>query len=127
MLQVKTYIDKSSIHGIGLFAEEFIPKGTIVWIMSDLDMILEQEEFDKLPIIAQDYIRKHGDWDIQMQKITMSFDNDKFINHSDKPNLRYNKNQTTESNKDILKGEEITINYFEFDEKASKKIFGITK
>jgi len=127
MLQVKTYIDKSSIHGIGLFAEEFIPKGTIVWIMSDLDMILEQEEFDKLPIIAQDYIRKHGDWDIQMQKITMSFDNDKFINHSDKPNLRYNKNQTTESNKDILKGEEITINYFEFDEQASKKIFGITK
>ena len=127
MLQVKTYIDKSSIHGIGLFAEEFIPKGTIVWIMSDLDMILEQEEFDKLPIIAQDYIRKHGDWDIQMQKITMSFDNDKFINHSDKTNLRYNKNQTTEANKDILKGEEITINYFEFDEQASKKIFGITK
>mgnify|MGYP001579136708 CR=1 FL=1 len=124
MLQVKTYLDKSPIHGFGLFADEDISKGTIVWRMSSLDMILEQEEFDKLPEVAQAYICHHGDWDIVMQKITMSFDNDKFINHeSNTPNLTYNKNQTTEANRDIKKGEEITINYFEFDEKAMEKLF----
>jgi len=31
MFLVKTYLDKSKIRGIGLFADEFIPKGTLIW------------------------------------------------------------------------------------------------
>ena len=32
MLLVKTYLDKSKIQGIGLFSDEFIPKGTLMQI-----------------------------------------------------------------------------------------------
>ena len=122
MLLVKTYLDKSPIHGFGLFTDEDIPVGTTVWRMSELDMVLEKDDFEKLPETAKSYIRHHGDWDIQMQKITMSFDNDKFINHSFNPNLTYKKDQTTYANIPIKKGEEITINYYEFDESASDKL-----
>ena len=31
MLQVRTFIEKSQIHGFGLFAAENIPKGIVVW------------------------------------------------------------------------------------------------
>ena len=31
MLLVKTYLDRSPIHGLGVFAAEFIRKGTRVW------------------------------------------------------------------------------------------------
>jgi len=121
MLLVKTYIDKSTIHGIGLFAEEFIPKDTLVWKMSDLDLMLEKEKFKFLPETAQEYLRKHGDWDKELRKITMSFDNDKFMNHSFTPNIRYD-SQKTFAKRDIQIGEEMTINYYEFDESANDKL-----
>jgi SET domain-containing protein len=121
MLLVKTYINKSPIHGIGLFAAEFIPKDTLVWKMSDLDLMIEKETFKFLPETAQEYLRKHGDWDKELQKITMSFDNDKFMNHSFTPNIRYD-NQKTFAKRDIQIGEEMTINYYEFDESADDKL-----
>ena len=121
MLYVKTYLDKSSIQGIGVFADEFIPKDTLVWAMHDLDMMIEKQYFNALPEIAQEFIKIHGDWDIQLQKITMSFDNDKFMNHSFTPNIRF-VNQRTFADRDIQKGEEMTINYYEFDEKAEEKL-----
>ena len=31
MMLVRNYIDKSPIHGVGVFAGEFIPKGTCIW------------------------------------------------------------------------------------------------
>lgn len=123
MLIVKTYIDKSKIHNIGLFASELIKKDTIVWRMSKLDMILDKDEFEKLPQTAKNFITNHGVWDINEQKIIMSFDNDKFINHSLTPNLSYNRlKKETFANKDIYPDEEITINYYDFDESAKSKL-----
>jgi len=44
MLQVKTYVKESKIHGNGLFAKEFIPKGTIIWKFdSRLDTKISEE------------------------------------------------------------------------------------
>ena len=31
MLQVKTYLGKSNLEGVGVFADVFIPKGMVVW------------------------------------------------------------------------------------------------
>ncbi len=36
MLLIKTKLDLSKIHGIGLFAGEDIPKGTIIWRFNSL-------------------------------------------------------------------------------------------
>jgi SET domain-containing protein len=45
MLLVKTRLDRSQISGIGLYADEFIPKGTIIWRFTPgLDLKLNQEQ-----------------------------------------------------------------------------------
>ena len=49
MLTVKTKIAPSKIAGIGLFADEPIHKGTLVWKYEPLiDLLLPKEEIDKL-------------------------------------------------------------------------------
>ena len=41
MLLVRTYLDRSAIHGIGLFAAERIPKGTVLWRLEpSIDLLL---------------------------------------------------------------------------------------
>ena len=45
MLLVKTYLDKSLIHGVGVFADEFIKKGTLMWEFNPLiDVVLTHIE-----------------------------------------------------------------------------------
>ena len=121
MLLVKTYINKSDIHGIGCFADEFISKDTLIWQLSDLELNITKERFKELPDTAQDYLRKFADWDKELGRIIMSFDNDKYMNHSFAPNVRFD-NQKTYAVRDIQKGEELTINYYEFDESADDKL-----
>ena len=48
MNQIKTYIDRSGIEGIGLFAGEFIPKGTLIWKPSGLDQVFSKEQLENL-------------------------------------------------------------------------------
>ena len=57
MLKVRTYLDKSEIHGIGVFADEFIPKNTLVWELHVLDMMISYEYYDTLPDAAKEFIK----------------------------------------------------------------------
>ena len=57
MLLVKTYLDKSSIHGLGVFASQVIRKGTKVWRFVDgFDRVYSPTQFAKLPKPARDYL-----------------------------------------------------------------------
>ena len=54
MLLVRTRLGPSTIHGIGVFADEDIPRGTIVWSFNPLiDKALTDEEIEGLPALAQ--------------------------------------------------------------------------
>lgn len=54
MLLVKTKIGPSTIQGIGLFADQFISKGTRVWeFNSDLDLEITFKQLNTLPPIAK--------------------------------------------------------------------------
>jgi uncharacterized protein len=45
MLVVRTKTKASEIAGIGLFADQFIPKGTVVWkYQPDFDLLLSEED-----------------------------------------------------------------------------------
>lgn len=119
MLLVKTHIKNSIVNGIGLFASEFIPKGTIIWELNKkLDLIITQKEYEKLPILVNKhfdhfayYCEKEGGW-------VLCFDNARFVNHSDNPNTEGLEN--TVAKKDIQIDEEITENYYVFNEKEPK-------
>ena len=54
MLTIKTRIGKSLIHGTGLFADEDVPAGTVIWtFVPGFDQSYTIEEFHALPQQAQ--------------------------------------------------------------------------
>ena len=61
MLLVKTYLDKSAIHGLGVFAGQFIRKGTKIWrYVEGFDRAYSPKQFARLPKPAKDFIQKYG-------------------------------------------------------------------
>jgi len=113
MLLVKTYLDKSPIHGLGVFAGEFIRKGTRIWrFVEGFDRFYSPKQFAKLPKSARDFIAQHG-YRVDGE-ILLTADNDHHMNHSDAPNT-YLRNGYAVARRNIRKGEEITNDYREFD------------
>ncbi len=83
MLLIKTKIGQSKIHGIGLFADQFIPRGTKVWKFEPgFDFIFSSDQFKKLPDIAQRYVLRHGYHNPKTDNYILGSDNDRFFNHS---------------------------------------------
>jgi uncharacterized protein len=113
MLLVKTYLDKSPIHGIGVFAGEAIRKDEKIWrFVIGFDRFFSRKKFAKLPKPARDYIRLHGyQW---KNEILLSMDYDTFMNHSDSPNT-YFRNGYVLARCNIRKGQEITNDYRAFE------------
>lgn len=113
MLLVKTYLDKSEIHGIGVFAGEFIRKDTKIWrFVEGFDHCYSPKQFAKLPKPARDFLQNYG-YRVDGE-ILFTVDNDRHMNHSDKPNT-YLKSGYAIARRNIRKGEEITNDYREFD------------
>jgi uncharacterized protein len=113
MLLVKTYLDKSAIHGLGVFAAEFIAKETKIWrFVEGFDRCYTPKQFARLPKPAREFLKSYG-YRVEGE-ILFTVDNDHYINHSDRPNT-YLKNGYTIAKRNIRKGEEITNDYREFD------------
>jgi SET domain-containing protein len=84
---VKTYVAPSKIHGLGIFAQEYIPNGTIIWrYIKGFDRRYTQEEINKLPKQAKEYIGTYGWRSAKSGLICIGLDNDKYFNHSETPN-----------------------------------------
>jgi uncharacterized protein len=125
MLLIKTTVKPSSIHGLGLFADQDISKGTVVWKFSPrLDIELPPTDFQNLSDYEKSVINFYGFHSKKTGNYHLSFDDVRFINHSPEGNI------TTDTSvddieyplmakRDIKEGEEITQNYFEFDENHS--------
>jgi SET domain-containing protein len=120
MLLVKTSLLPSPIHGSGLFAAEDIAKGTDMWQFQEgFDLEKTPAEVDALPEVAQDWFKRYGYLDHHFNQWILSFDDARFINHNEDPNMRpdYNRHRCAVgiASRDIGKGEEITINYQEIE------------
>jgi SET domain-containing protein len=113
MLLVKTYLDKSKIHGLGVFAGEFIRKGTRIWrYVEGFDRCYTPKQFARLPKQAREFIKFHG-YRVDGE-IIFTADHDHHMNHADDPNT-YLHNGYAIAARNIRKGVEITNNYREFD------------
>jgi len=107
--------------GLGLFAKEFISKGSVVWEFVDgLDIKISMNEFNALNNAQKEYFIKYG-W---IQKGEENFyyssvDLSNFMNHSYNPNIN-GKEKVSVALRDIHIDEELFINYkdfcFNFDE-----------
>ena len=115
MLLIESYLDKSPIHGFGIFSSEFIPKGTMVWEFTPgLDLEWTENEFKNLPEKVKKYILHYGWLDPVTRMHRFPFDHDRFINWSNNPNVG-GTSDSIFALRDIQKGEELT---FPFEEDA---------
>ena len=89
MLLVKARVGTSNIHGFGLIAQEFIPKGTCIWrFQPGFDLLIGEDEFLTLTAPAQQQIRHYAFFDEARRVYVLSSDDDSFTNHSDTPNSK---------------------------------------
>lgn len=116
MLLVRTILKPSGIHGHGVFAAQFIPKGTRVWEYREgFDHRVSSEFVEQLPEPAHSAIRHYsGFWG---GGYVISADDARFLNHSETPNLRtFAEPDCDIAIRDIQVGEELLEDYREFDE-----------
>lgn len=117
MLKVKTKIGPSNIHGTGLFADQFIPKGTITWEYdADFDTGYSQDTINKLTPLMKDYFLFYCYYDKKLKKFILCCDNQRFINHSKKRENILSETRRDVSKKDIQSGEELFCDYGKFDD-----------
>jgi hypothetical protein len=113
MLLVKTYIDQSAIHGLGVFADEFIRKGKKIWrFVEGYDRIYSPKQFAELPKAAKDFVRFYG-YRVDGE-IILTVDHDRNINHSENANTVWQSGYSI-ARRNIRKGEEITNDYRDID------------
>jgi len=133
MLRVKTYLALSTIPdiGIGLFADETISKGAVVWEFVDgLDQVLTWQDIHSMDKSDKEFVEKYGYLRKQpgtKDVYVLCLDNARFMNHSESPNVIdnpdvYGIDGKTVAGKTIQKGEEILCDYFGFDANAEEKL-----
>lgn len=100
--------------GLGLFATEFIPKGSIVWeFVEGVDIKVSADRVEKMSEVQQEYFEKYA-W-VEDDYYYSSCDLTNFVNHSYQPNLKII-DEVMISLRDIYPGEELFENYAEFDD-----------
>jgi len=121
MLLIPTQLRPSKIHGFGVFALAPIAKGTPVWRFAQgLDMEFSPDIVNGLPEHVRSFFSHYGYLDRNVKRIILCFDDARFVNHSDTPNLatdyaqdRYGLDVAL---RDIEAGEEITMDYAGFED-----------
>jgi len=106
MLKIKTKIDKSSIHGIGLFSLENKKCGDIIGELNYLDIKVKKDDINLSDVdFFSFYFSLDGEY------YQTYFDNMRFMNHSKTPNCIDTKDGLCIAVNDILIGDELTCDY----------------
>ena len=112
MLTVKTKIGPSKINGIGLFADQFIPKGSIIWeFKKGFDVLVPKKDLKELSPAALEQFHHYAFFDNEYDMYILCSDDARFFNHSEKPNCDDSQSNVTVSLSDIHPGEEMTVDY----------------
>ena len=111
----------STIDGVGVFADQRIPKGTVTWKFTPkFDLTFDVEEIERMTEMQKLLVKKFAFFSKKSKKYIYSIDNSRFANHSKNNNIDfiYSEGEPeghSVSNKDIEVGEEMTINYQTLD------------
>jgi SET domain-containing protein len=114
MLLIHATKGPSLIHGFGLIAREFIPKGAIMWeFMPNFYVAISPEEASRLSVPAREQLLFYCYFDFDRGLYVLSGDDDRFTNHSDSPNCEDDPSRdATRALTDIYPGDEITWDYW---------------
>ncbi|MDW7690202.1 SET domain-containing protein [Flammeovirgaceae bacterium SG7u.111] len=96
--------------GYGVVATEFIPAGTITWVLDKLDREFSPQEFQDMEPIYQDILdyytfrNNHGNY-------VLCWDNGRYVNHSFNSNCLTTAYDFEIAIRDIKPGEQLTDDY----------------
>jgi SET domain-containing protein len=112
MLLIDTYLDKSKIQGVGVFSKENITKGKkIKEVRPKFEIRFDKTNLPRMPLALANFIQTHAHEENE-NEYCLGIDNEKYLNHSDNPTV----NDEGYALKDIKIGDEITIDYRDFDD-----------
>jgi SET domain-containing protein len=117
MMLVSTYIAPSIIEGVGVFADQFIRAGAMIWRFDPMfDRLLTHSELSSLPDPLKDFVNRYGYPHMMLDGITVvEIDNGRFMNHSPRPNTVFTHPEFGYAKMDIPTGSELLCDYGEFD------------
>jgi SET domain-containing protein len=114
------------MQGVGLFADEYVPKGTVVWKFTpNFDQKFTEEEVLNFPENVQMFLARYAWLSSKTNMYCIASDNGKYFNHSEDPNVSSSylddeDEVVTVATKDIQKNEEITDNYANFEDAGNR-------
>ena len=120
MLKIKTYVAKSTIPnaGNGLFADQDVSKGTLIWQLNLIDKVIPIGTLIHLSEQERIYLEKYAYK--SNENLILCSDDGKYINHSINPNLEDyidpKFGSVTVAKIDIKQGDELLSNYANFDD-----------
>ena len=114
MFLIDTYLGKSKIHGVGVFSKQNVKKGQrIQEERSEFQMEFDRNNLQSMPLSFANFIQTHSYQKyLNPDTLIMQIDNSKYVNHSKNPNL----NDDGFAIKDINIGDEIVMDYKDFDD-----------
>ncbi|MCB0379147.1 MAG: SET domain-containing protein [Bdellovibrionales bacterium] len=96
--------------GYGLFADRFIPKGTITFAQDGLDIVISNQQLETVDPILRENVEKYSYEDYMGNRI-VSWDLGKYMNHDDRASTLSTGYGFEIAVRDIQKGEEVTDDY----------------
>ena len=112
MFLIDTYLDKSKIHGIGVFSKENITKGKkIKEVKPEFEIRFNKTNLPRMPLALANFIQTHAHEENE-NEYCLGIDNEKYLNHSNNPTV----DEDGIALKNIKIGDEITIDYRDFDD-----------
>jgi SET domain-containing protein len=117
MLLINSFIAKSEIEGVGVFAADPIKTGELIWRLDPtFDRFIEVSSLNFYPPHFKGFLARYA-YQLEGYEdlLVLEVDNGRFMNHSDTPNTQYQEIIRGYARVDIAAGEELTCNYAEFD------------
>lgn len=130
MIHVKYKIQNSNKHGIGLFADQDIGLGDLIYTPSPLlDVDITEDEFESLSEQEQKEIVYYGYFNKKTKKWHVAFDAIRILNHGsgEEANVAQDEGMVMTARRDISKGEELLQNYDEIYPNESEHFIRINQ
>jgi hypothetical protein len=96
--------------GYGVVATDFIPAGTITWVLDELDREFTPAEFQSLKPFYQDILNTYS-YRNNKGNLVLCWDNGRFVNHSFNSNCFTTAYDFEIAIRDIYPGEQLTDDY----------------
>ncbi len=117
MIHIKYKLGASKIHGTGLFADQDITSGQLIYTPNTLlDVDITQKEFDSLSYSEKTEVKYYGYIHKKTGNWHVAFDAIRMLNHHNElANVIQDNTMVMVAKRNILSGEELLQNYLDFD------------